>query len=221
MRRSGLFAASALALLSCARPAGAFSTRVHITIANDVRRALIASGSNRVALQLSPHAVELAADDARAVIDHPLEFRAGAVGPDNIAFPGLTDPSHAVGQRPFEQCEALYQEAKLPAERAYALGCFLHGATDAVAHHYVNYLSGETFTLTPLASGRESSFDNVVKHLVAESMIQQAALALAPERFAPGELAHAVPKGFVLRTYFDETSALYGLMGGHAQAKLA
>ncbi|MCU0682192.1 MAG: zinc dependent phospholipase C family protein [Polyangiaceae bacterium] len=219
MRRSGLVAGFALALLSSPRPASAFSTRVHLTIANDVRRALIASGSNRVALKLSPHAAELSADDAQAILEHPLEFRAGSVGPDNIAFPGMTDPSHAVGQRPFEQCEALYQEAQLPAERAYALGCFLHGATDAVAHHYVNYLSGETFTLNPLASGRATSLDNVVKHIVAESMLQHAAVALEPARFEPGELAHAVPQGFVLRTYFNEQSALYGLMGAHAKAK--
>jgi hypothetical protein len=220
MKRPGLLASAALAALALAQPAHAFSTRVHVTIANDVRRTLIASGSNRVALKLSPHSAELAPDDVRAVVDHPLEFRAGAVGPDNIAFPGMTDPSHAVGQRPFEQCEALYRAAALPEERAYALGCFLHGATDAVAHHYVNYLSGETFTLTPVTSGREASFDNVVRHIAAEAMIQRAAFALDPDRFSAGELAHAVPKGFVLRTYFDETSPLYALMGARARAKL-
>ncbi len=219
MKRSGLALSSVLAVLASAQPAQAFSTRVHITIANDVRRALIASGSNRIALRLSPHAVELAPDDARAIIEHAFEFRAGAVGPDNIAFPGMTDPSHAVGQRPFEQCEALYRAAALPEERAYALGCFLHGTTDAVAHHYVNYLSGETFTLNPVSSGRATSFANVVRHITAESMIQRAALALEPDRFRDIELAHAVPKGFVLRTYFDETSELYALMGAHAKAK--
>lgn len=220
MKKSGLIASSALALLAFAQPARAFSTRVHITIANDVRRAIIASGSNRVALRLSPHSAELSAEDAQAIVDHPFEFRAGSVGPDNIAFPGMTDPSHAVGQRPFEQCEALYQAAERPEERAYALGCFLHGATDAVAHHYVNYLSGETFTLNPVASGRGTSFSNVVRHITAESMIQRAALGLDPDRFGPGELAHSLPKGFVQRTYFDETSPLYALMGKHARAKL-
>ncbi|HEU4409828.1 MAG TPA: hypothetical protein VFS43_31535 [Polyangiaceae bacterium] len=220
MKTSGLVVSSALALLAFAQPARAFSTRVHITIANDVRRALIASGSNRVALRLSPHSVELSAEDAAAIVENPLEFRAGAVGPDNIAFPGMTDPSHAVGQRPFEQCEALYAAAARPAERAYALGCFLHGVTDAVAHHYVNYLSGETFTLNPIASGREASFSNVVRHITAESMVQRAALAREPSRFTVGELSHRLPKDFVQRAYFDAASPLYALMGAPARAKL-
>jgi MYXO-CTERM domain-containing protein len=207
------------ALASAAPSASAFSTRVHIAIANDVRKTLIASGDNSIPLRGSQYSVILDPADAQAIIDHPLEFRAGAVGPDNIAFPGMTDPSHAIGQRPFEQCQALYQEAILPEEKAYALGCFLHGSTDAVAHHWVNYMTGETFTLNPISAGRASSFDNVVRHITAESMIQHSALLLDSERFTAGELAHTIPKGFLLRAYFDETSSLYSIIAGHAKAE--
>jgi hypothetical protein len=151
--------------------------------------------------------------------DYPLAFRAGAVGPDNMVFPGMTDPSHALGQRPFEQCELLYQAAVVPEERAYALGCFLHGSTDAVAHHYVNYMTGETFTLTPITSARQDSLDNVVRHILAESQLQRAAVEQDPDAFASSKLLHTIPIGFVLRTYLDQDSALWQMMAAHAKAE--
>ena len=183
------------ALLCMPSPAYAFSTRIHIMIANKVREALVDSGNGKIALKLGEHSVTLSPVDIEALSDHPLSFRAGAVGPDNMVFPGMTDPSHALGQRPFEQCELLYQAAELPEERAYALGCFLHGSTDAVAHHYVNYMTGETFTLTPITSNRESSLDNVVRHILAESQIQAAAIAQDPDAFTDSKLLHSIPIG--------------------------
>ena len=136
-----------------------------------------------------------------------------------MVFPGMTDPSHAIGQRPYEQCELLYQAAELPEERAYALGCFLHGSTDAVAHHYVNYMTGETFTLTPVTSNRASSLDNVVRHILAESQIQAAAIAQDPDAFADSKLLHTIPIGFVLRAYLDVDSPLWQMMAKHAKAE--
>ena len=207
-------------LLGSAAPAQAFSSRIHIMVANKVREALIANGGASVPLWQGGHAVELSEDDARAIVEQPEAFRAGAIGPDNMMFPGMTDPSHAVRQRPYEQCERLYEAAVLDRERAYAMGCFLHGATDAVAHHYVNYMTGETFTLNPITSGRQQSFANVVRHVVSEQMIQKAAYAQDPGAFGGAALSHDIPKPFLLRTYFDTKSPVYALMGKHALDEL-
>ncbi len=187
-------------------------------LANDVREALI-DGGGGVQLKVSGHVVTWKQEDVDAVLNQPAAFRAGAIGPDNMVFPGMTDPSHAIGVRPYEQCQLLYDAALIPEERAYAMGCFLHGATDAVAHHYVNYMSGETFTLTPITSARQQSFTNVVRHILAEEMIQASAYAARPTDFASGQLLHAIPKGFVLRTYMDETSPLWAMMAHHSKQK--
>ncbi|MCB9585449.1 MAG: hypothetical protein H6718_08630 [Polyangiaceae bacterium] len=218
-RALGTSLISGLALLASAGDAHAFSTRIHIMIANDIRKELIAGGGNSVALKLSGYSVSLSEEDARAIRDNPLEFRAGAIGPDNTVFPGMTDPSHALHQQPYAQCQLLYDEALTDAERAYALGCFLHGSTDAIAHHYVNYMSGETFTLTPITSARQSSWDNVVRHIVAESQIQKAAYEQSPSAFGAGTLAHTIPQGFVLRTYFGTQNPVWLAMTEHARAK--
>ncbi len=201
--------------------AEAFSTRLHIMLANDVAEALAASGDATVPLVASSFSVELDVADVDAIVNHPLEFRAGAVGPDNTAFPGMTDPSHAIEQRPFEQCELLYQAAIVGEERAYALGCFLHGSTDAIAHHYVNYMTGETFTLTPLSAARETSLDNVVRHIVAEGMVQEAAFTARPSAFDAAHLEHRIPIGFVLRAYFDMQSPLWLRMAERAEAEFS
>ena len=122
-----------VALFCLPAPAQAFSTRIHIVIANKVREALVDGGNGKIPLKLGEWSVTLTPADIEALSDHPLAFRAGAVGPDNMVFSCMIDPSHALGQRPFEQCELLYQAAELPEERAYALGCFLHGSTDGRA----------------------------------------------------------------------------------------
>ena len=213
--RIGLGALALSLSMTAASNAPAFTTRFHIKLANDVRKALIQNGGSGVPLRFGNHTVVLKSEDVDALTNHPLEFRAGAVGPDNMAFPGMTDPSHAIGQRPYEQCELLYQEAMLPAERAYALGCFLHGSTDAVAHHYVNFMTGETFTLTPITTGRQASWSNVVRHIIAENMVQEAAFTLSPESFKGSELGHTIPKSFVERAYFSEQSPLWKMMAAH------
>lgn len=218
-RALGTGIATSLAILAGSGSAHAFSTRIHIMLANDIRKELIASGGNSIALKLSGYSVTLSEQDARAIRDNPLEFRAGAVGPDNTVFPGMTDPSHALHQQPYAQCQLLYDEALTDAERAYALGCFLHGSTDAIAHHYVNFMSGETFTLTPISAAREDSWDNVVRHIVAESQIQKAAYDQNPSSFGAGTLAHTIPQGFVLRTYFGTQNPLWLAMSEHARGK--
>jgi len=212
-------AVSLAAVLAVPPQAHAFSTRIHIVIANKVRDALVDAGDGSIALRMGDYAVKLGPEDVKALTDNPLSFRAGAVGPDNMVFPGMTDPSHALGQRPFEQCELLYQAALLPDERAYALGCFLHGSTDAVAHHYVNFMTGETFTLTPITANRESDLDNVVRHILAESQIQAAAVAQDPAAFESSKLLHTIPIGFVLRTYLDQKSPLWAMMAAHGKAE--
>ncbi|MCS6913639.1 MAG: zinc dependent phospholipase C family protein [Myxococcales bacterium] len=208
-----------LAGATCPRPGSAFSTRVHIHLANRVREALLERADGTLPLLRSPYAVRLRREDFEAIAAHPLAFRAGAVGPDNIAFPGMTDPTHAIEQRPYEQCELLYREAATPEERAYALGCFLHGTTDAVAHHLVNFLAGETFTLTPLNNARQHGYSNVVRHMIAESMFQRAAFRLDPEAFRTGPLLHSVPGSFLLRAYFAESSPLWQVMARRARAR--
>ncbi|MBX3275248.1 MAG: MYXO-CTERM sorting domain-containing protein [Sandaracinaceae bacterium] len=194
----------------------AFTTRIHIVIANDVRVALIESGDGTIQLRWSEHAVRIPPQDAEAIINQPLAFRAGAIGPDNVVFPAMTDGTHGVEQDPYRQCELLYLEAITEVERAYALGCFLHGATDAVAHHFVNAFTGETFTLAPITASRGPSWDNVVGHMVTESVIQGAVHAAEPSRFASGQLQHSVPHDFVLRTYFSTRSPVWQQMAAHS-----
>lgn len=216
MRRFALLAA----FLLIPGSAEAFSTRVHIAIANDLRESMIAAGDGTIHLKLSTGVVTLKAEDIRALKLYPTAFRGGVVGPDNMAFPAMTDPSHALYQKPFMQCEKLYQSAANDEERAYALGCFAHGAADIVAHHFVNYLSGETFTLTPLTSSRATSYTNVVRHIEAENMVQAALLKAKPSAFTQNELTHAIPTAFVARNYFLTTSDLYPYFAGPAQKKL-
>lgn len=188
-------------------------------ISNKLREALIASGSDKVQLKFGNYQVRLSAVDKRALVEQPLAFRAGAIGPDNLAFPGMTDPSHAIGQNPYTQCELLYKAALTDEERAYAMGCFLHGVTDAIAHHYVNFMSGETFTLTPITAGRNSDYSNVVRHIIAESMIQKAAFQQDAQAFSVSQLIHTIPTSFLLRTYLDTSSPLWQLMARHAKKK--
>lgn len=196
--------------------AHAFTTRVHVALANDVYEALAASDGRMIHLLGSDQRVELDPVDAGAILAHPLEFRAGAIGPDNFVFPAMTDQTHALGLRPYDQCRDLYGLAQSDAERAYALGCLLHGATDAVAHHYVNWLTGETFTLNPITAGREESYDNVVRHIVAEAMVQDAALALRPDLFSRERTLHAIPDAFVARAVVSTDSAVWQRMSSEA-----
>ena len=222
VRAFACLASLVMVVLGGTGSAHAFSTRVHIAIANDVRDALIAGGGKTIALKLGDGVVKLRDEDARAIVSFPLAFRAGSIGPDNMIFPEITDPSHAIYQRPFEQCDLLYRAAVADEERAYALGCFLHGSTDAVAHHYVNYLSGETFTLTPLASAREQDFSNVIRHIAAEAMIEDALLASDPDVFQNGALTHAIPIPFVQRAYFDrKASPLYQMLAKRSSERYA
>ncbi|MEQ1568203.1 MAG: hypothetical protein ABMA64_21365, partial [Myxococcota bacterium] len=70
--------------------AHAFTTRVHVALANDVYEALAASDGRMIHLLGSDQRVELDPVDAGAILAHPLEFRAGAIGPDNFVFPAMT-----------------------------------------------------------------------------------------------------------------------------------
>lgn len=208
------------ALLLAPASAEAFSTRVHIAIANDLRETLIASSDGTIPLRLSNGRVTLKPEDVRALQLYPLAFRGGVVGPDNMAFPAMTDPSHALYQKPFMQCEMLYQSAANDEERAYALGCFAHGAMDIVAHHYVNYFAGETFTVTPLPASRTTSYTNVVRHVVAEAQVQDALLKARPAAFTQNQLGHTIPTAFVARNYFLRTSGVYPYFAGPQQARI-
>lgn len=163
--------------------AHAFSVKIHIYYANlihdNLKKNYESTGRYEIDL-IRPdgsgrYKVTLKPEDGAAILAKPEYFRGGATGPDNTAFTGLTDPSHAAGTFPFQQCRGLLDAAIKKAEndtrspryrsmrdtakrtllgthqeeRAYALGCFLHGITDNVAHHMVNYFSSQTFTLTP------------------------------------------------------------------------
>ncbi len=205
-------------MLGTAR-AQAYSGRMHMMLANKIREALIAGNGRHIALQFAPYSATLSEQDASAIIAHPLAFRAGAIGPDNVVFPGLTEASHGLEQGPYEQCELLVGEAVTPEERAYALGCLLHGAGDNVIHHYVNYMSGETFTFNPISNGRQGSLLNVVRHMIAESMVEKAAATADPEAFTAAKMAHAIPNGFMLRAYFSADSPVWQRMARRAKAE--
>ncbi|MCB9604748.1 MAG: hypothetical protein H6720_30890 [Sandaracinus sp.] len=218
--KKSLWVLGVLALVGSPREAHAFSTRVHMVIANEVREALIASGDGTIALLWSDAVVRIPPEDAAAIVGQPLAFRAGALGPDSFVFPGMTDATHALGQNPFVMCELLYQDAVTDEERAYALGCFLHGTTDAIAHHFVNHFTGETFTLTPISAGRTTDFSNVVGHIVTESMIQRGFFRADSSDFAAGPLAHDLPQGFIRRNYHDPRSRLWQHMMADANDRL-
>lgn len=172
-----------LASLFMSPIANAFSVKIHIYYANlihdNLKKNFESTGRYEIDLvrpeNSGRYKVTLNPEDGAAILAKPEYFRGGATGPDNTAFTGLTDPSHAAGTFPFQQCRGLltaaidkatkdtnsprYQRLNDAAkvslkgthqeERAYALGCFLHGITDNVAHHMVNYFSSQTFTLTP------------------------------------------------------------------------
>lgn len=208
--------------------ASAFSVSVHMYLANSIHdelaRNLEVTGRPLLRI-LTPDGrtvrIELDADDARAILDYPEYFRGGAIGPDNTVFTGLTDPSHAWQFRPFAQCEALYEEARAQerrveatgvdpadvpkAERAYALGCFLHGVTDNAAHHTVNFFSGETFTLYPVDAAEDGmlgfSLINVVRHIVVESRFQR---SLETEDASFGDLERQ--RAGIMRTPLDASA---------------
>lgn len=211
--------------------ASAFSVKIHIMYANlilleldrDMNKELdLKSGNPRVRLLGQDgkmgKAVEIQRADAEAIVKYPEYWRGGAIGPDNTIFSGLTDPSHAWMFGPFNQCETLEKEARAANkghELAYALGCFLHGVTDNVAHHLVNFFSRQTFTLTPLPEKEsdpvdQSKLDNVVRHIVTESHIEEyiaKAYLTRPQNssytaFFQGKyLEHRVAKELYLRTY--------------------
>lgn len=207
-------------LAGTATPAHAFTTRVHMVLANQVREALIASPDQRtIPLRWSGEVVRLSDEDAMAIIAEPIAFRGGAIGPDNVVFPAMTDGTHGVEQDPYRLCQMLYDDALNQVERAYALGCFLHGASDAIAHHYVNYMTGETFTLNPLSASRASDFSNVIGHIVTESIIQEGVLNSDPTAMSGTRMDHAIPTSFVLRNYFDTRAILWQTMATHSQEK--
>lgn len=214
------WSAAFLVLVVWPTSAQAYSTRLHMAYANELREALIASGDGSIPLLLSDASVQLRPEDSAAIEAYPLAFRAGAIGPDNFVFPGLTDATHGVEQDPFRQCEHLYQDAVTEEERAYALGCFVHGTGDVIAHHLVNWFTGETFTLTPVSHSHMSSFDNVIGHITTESQIQAAVYAADPSAFDAGSMALAIPRGFASRNYHNPESPLWQLMARHVVARI-
>ena len=210
----------AVAVLVATSPAHAFSTRIHIVFANRVREALVLSGDGTIPLEMGSYHVQLPQQDADAIVAHPLEFRAGAIGPDSFVFVALTDGTHSIRNNPYGQCELLYEDAATPEERAYALGCFVHGSTDAVAHHFVNYFSGETWTNNPVAQGRASSWTNAIRHVLMEGRVQHSVFRTNPEVLDAASLALQFPDGFVLRNYYDPHSHLWPVLAIQATEKL-
>ena len=120
--------------------AEAYSVKVHIHFANEIRDELIANWEGQGCTEgedpwcgkpairlLGPDDaptqwVMLDEDNAEAIRDNPEFWRGGAIGPDNTVFPGMTDPSHGWHFFPFSQCQAMLDNAQDGAERAYALG---------------------------------------------------------------------------------------------------
>ncbi|MBL4683580.1 MAG: MYXO-CTERM sorting domain-containing protein [Nannocystaceae bacterium] len=212
--------------------AEAYSVRVHIHLANEIRDALIKNWDavdctegedpwcGKPAIKLlgpgdEPQWVLLDKDNAEAIRDNPEFWRGGAIGPDNTVFPGLTDPSHAWHFFPFSQCQAMLDNAETPPERAYALGCFLHGTTDNNVHHVVNYFSGETFTLYPKDAAQDGELRfhllNVVRHITVEGKIEKALTAARPEAFTAEKMKHAIAKDLYRRVYLDPNDEGRGL----------
>lgn len=220
LRLAGIAALIALALPSVSE---AFTVKVHIFLANAIREDLVRNwnetGVPRIRLMQPDGAtaryVRISAQDAEAIRDNPEFFRGGAIGPDNTVMPGLTDPSHAWMFTPFSQCQKLLESSQNPSERAYALGCFLHGVSDNTAHHLVNFFTGETFTLTPTESARDGELQwsllNVVRHIMTESRFEGAIAASVPDAFAPANMQHRIAVDLYRRTYLDPNDQGRGL----------
>jgi MYXO-CTERM domain-containing protein len=225
---------SALAFGLWPRAAHAFSVRIHIHLANAIRddmmKNLEATGKPKIRL-LGPKGapekfVELLLEDAEAIRDFPEFWRAGAIGPDNTVFTGLTDPSHAWMFEPFVQCQTLLDASSIPEERAYALGCFLHGISDNAAHHVVNFFTGETFTLYPADAAQDGQLEfsliNVVRHITVEGKFEESVQKVLPGEFAPEKLKHRIPIDLVRRVYYEDDQGNHGLwrsFAGHLVTK--
>jgi hypothetical protein len=215
LKRLILIAAVAL----CAADANAFTVRVHVLLSNKLASNLAANGGSSYRLEFSKKKLSVDPEDAAAITGNLAYWRAGAIGPDNTIGPALTDPSHGAGVLPFEQCEQLYQYATYvdennnpigtPEERAYALGCFFHGTTDNVAHHMVNYFTGETFTLTPRAKAMAWGFHNVIRHITFESQIEKGIEASEPELLGSENLVHAIPLALYRDVYLHRGSPVW------------
>lgn len=212
--------------------ASAYSVKVHIHIANEIRDELVRNwdavdcdpaedaycGKPAVRL-LGPgdetRFVVLSEENARAIRDNPEYWRGGAIGPDNTVFPGMTDPSHAWHFAPFSQCQAMLEATADSAERAYALGCFLHGITDNNVHHVVNYFTGETFTLFPKDAAEDDelgfSLLNVVRHMTVESKIEKALEGARPGAFTTDKLRHKIATDLYRRVYLSPDEGGRGL----------
>ncbi|MBV1858463.1 MAG: MYXO-CTERM sorting domain-containing protein [Nannocystaceae bacterium] len=244
MKRTALvfpiFAAAALIPDS----ADAYSVKVHIHIANEIRAELV---RNWDALDCDPtedaycgkpairllgpgdetRFVILSEENAQAIRDNPEFWRGGAIGPDNTVFPGMTDPSHAWHFAPFSQCQAMLDATTDSAERAYALGCFLHGITDNNVHHVVNYFTGETFTLFPKDAAQDGELEfsllNVVRHMTVESKIEAALEEARPDAFTTDKLTHRIATDLYRRVYLSPDEEGRGLWhwfaGGLVQRK--
>ncbi len=223
--RRGLWLAGVAAFAALSLPAitEAFTVKVHIFLANAIRADLVRNweetGVPKIRLKGPDGAparfVRLATADAEAIRDYPEFFRGGAIGPDNTVMPGLTDPSHGWTFAPFSQCSALLDAAQRPDERAYALGCFLHGVSDNAAHHLVNFFTGETFTLTPVESAQDGelrwSLLNVVRHMMTEANFEGAVAASVPGAFDAENMRHRIATGLYQRVYLEPDDGGRGL----------
>ncbi len=212
--------------------ASAYSVKVHIHLANEVRDELIRNWDavgctegedawcGKPAIRLlgpgeETRYVVVDEANAQAIRDNPEFWRGGAIGPDNTVFPGMTDPSHAWHFAPFSQCQAMLDTAADGEERAYALGCFLHGITDNNVHHVVNYFTGETFTLFPKDAAQDGelafSLINVVRHMTVEGKIEKALESARPEAFTDEKLRHRIAGDLYRRVYLDTSEGGRGL----------
>lgn len=193
--------------------AEAFPSKIHIYIANqihaDLQRNMTEHGRPYLTLMgAEPRYVLIADEDADAILNNVEFFRAGAVGPDNTPLPGLTDPTHAWAFAPYSQCQRLVELSETPQERAYALGCFVHGIGDNTVHHVVNYFAGQSFTFFPIAAldeegNLQEGWLNVVRHMTTESNMVAAAQAADPSGFTPEMMHHQIPLDLVERTYWE------------------
>jgi MYXO-CTERM domain-containing protein len=210
-------------LLTIPTPVSAYSSEMHMMIANQIRDNLLKNWeeTGEPMIQLvgpdwqEPVYVLIPLEYAEAIRDYPLYWRGGSVGPDNTVFPGLTDPSHNWLYSPFSQCQSQLELSADPSELAYALGCFAHGIGDNAVHQVVNYFTGQTFTFYPLSEAENGelkfSIRNMVKHMTVEGRIGDAAKNTWPEAFAPEKMEHLVALELYRRVYLENDDGSRGL----------
>ncbi len=144
----------------------------------------------------------------RALRTHPGAFLAGTVGPDfypdlligqSIIHPGVES-----GWKTRDFLNKLLSGASNDREYAFALGNYVHAASDVFAHSYVNTFSGDQFDIF------DGEIHSELRHIYLESYISESLLSKAMKRRVASiyPTHEDIPIDFIVDVYFDDPDVL-------------